>query len=97
MSAECSFNVHISPGARKNQVVEITSDGVTKIKVSAPPVEGKANLALIKYLSNVLNIPVSKIQIERGEKSRNKLVKIAGISLEDATKKLKLAIGEKNI
>lgn len=95
MPTECSINVHISPGARKNQVVEITSEGVTKIKISAPPVDGKANLALIKYLSNVLNIPVSKIQIGRGEKSRNKLVRIVGISLEDTTKKLKSAIREK--
>ena len=86
MSAECSINVHISPGARKNQVVEITSEGVTKIKISAPPVEGKANLALMKYLSNVLN----QFRFQRfklnGEKNHdNKLVKIAGISLEDAT------------
>jgi uncharacterized protein (TIGR00251 family) len=87
--------VHISPGARKNQVVGISSDGVTKIKISAPPVEGKANLGLIKYLSIILTVPVSKIQIERGEKSRNKLIRIAGISYEDAIKRLKLAAGEK--
>jgi uncharacterized protein (TIGR00251 family) len=91
---ECSLLVHISPGARKNQVVGITSDGVTKIKISAPPVEGKANLGLKKYLSLVLAIPVSKIEIERGEKSRNKLVKITGIAYEDAIKRLKFAAGE---
>jgi uncharacterized protein len=91
---ECNLLVHISPGARKNKVVGITSDGVTKIKISAPPVEGKANLALIKYLSVVLEIPVSKIEIERGEKSRDKMVKITGISSEDAINRLKFAAGE---
>lgn len=94
MQTECNLMVHISPGTRKNQVVGITSDGVTKIKILAPPVEGKANLGLRKYLSIVLTIPVSKIEIERGEKSRNKMVKITGITYDDAINRLKIAAGE---
>jgi uncharacterized protein len=95
LQTECSINLHVSTGARKNQVVEITSDGVVKIKISAQPIEGKANIGLVKYLSDVLSIPVSRIHIERGEKTHYKRVKISGISLEDATKRLILAIDGK--
>lgn len=91
MQDECSINVHISPGARKNQVVGITIDGVVKIKISAPPVEGKANKGMVKYLSEVLSIPVSRIIIERGEKSHTKQVRILGISFADASERLQLA------
>jgi uncharacterized protein len=91
LQTECRINLLVSTGARKNKVVEITSDGVAKIKISAPPVEGKANIGLVKYLSDVLSIPVSRINIERGEKSHNKRVRITGISFEDALIILKLA------
>jgi uncharacterized protein len=92
---ECSINVHISPGARKNQVIGITFDGEVKIKISALPVEGKANIALVKYLSGVLSIPISRINIERGEKSHNKKVRISGLTLEEASERFNLAAREK--
>ena len=90
--SDCCIRVHVSPGARKNQVVGMTTDGVIKIKISSPPVEGKANIGLVKYLSDVLNVPVSKIKIEHGEKSRDKLLRLSGISLEEASERLKKLI-----
>lgn len=91
LETNCIITVHISPGARKNQIIGIMTDGVVKIKISAPPVEGKANIGLVKYLSTVLSVPVSKINIVRGEKSHNKQVRISGISLDDVYIRLKLA------
>lgn len=76
--------IHVIPGAKINQVVNVSDQGVIRIKITAPPVEGKANIGLAKYLSKILNIPVSRIVIEHGEKSRDKRVRINGLSQESA-------------
>ena len=54
-----------------------------KIKLSAPALEGKANAALHSFLAEELKVPESKIVLERGQKSREKLIRIEGLSEED--------------
>jgi uncharacterized protein (TIGR00251 family) len=56
--------------------------GVWHIKVAAPPVEGKANDALIKFLGTTLDIPKSRISLEKGATSRHKIIAIEGLSEE---------------
>lgn len=68
--------VRVTPRASKNEIVEIYADGTVKIRLTAPPVEGKANDALVKYLAKVLDISPSKIEIVAGVNSRDKLVTI---------------------
>jgi len=53
-------------------------DGTVKIRLTAPPVEGQANDALIRYLSGVLDVPSSRIEIVAGQTSRDKLLSITG-------------------
>lgn len=67
----------ISPNASKNEIIK-TDDGV-KVKITAQPVEGKANKALIEFLSKHFKIPKSSIEILRGETSKEKtlLIKIS--------------------
>ena len=77
--AKISIQVH--PGARKNEVLRFET-GVWHIKVAAPPVEGKANEALIKFLSKSLDIPKSKISLEKGTTSRHKIISVEGLSTE---------------
>jgi len=55
-------------------------DGVWSLRIGAPPVEGKANAELAKFLSRLLKIGVSRIKIEKGLNSRNKLIEVQGIS-----------------
>jgi len=70
--------VKVQPGARKN-VVTGYSDSVLRVKIAAPPMEGKANKELISYLSEILDVKKSAINIEKGLYTRNKLISIAGM------------------
>lgn len=68
--------VRVIPRARKNEISEIMGDGTVRVRLTAPPVEGKANKALIKFLSEVLDVPSSQIEIVAGRKGRDKLISI---------------------
>ena len=59
-----------------------------KIKLRAPAAEGKANAALRSYLAEELNIPEHNVVLERGHKSRDKLIRIDGLSEEEARARL---------
>jgi len=71
--------VQVVTRAKRNELAEILHDGTVKIRLVAPPVEGKANQNLMKFLADLLDVPVSKIEIIRGDKSRKKLVVIRDI------------------
>ena len=73
--------LHCQPGA-KNTEVQGEHDGRLKIRLAAPPIEGKANEALIQWLSKTLEIKRSQIELLAGDLSRLKRVKIAGITAE---------------
>jgi uncharacterized protein len=75
--------VRVTPRASRDEIVEIQSDGTVKIRLTAPPVEGQANEALIKFLAQVLEIAPSKIDIVAGTSGRDKLVSI--LDLDTAT------------
>ncbi len=69
------IKVKVIPNAKKNRVVE--SEGMFKVYVNAPAVEGKANKALIELLAEHFNVRKSAVRIVRGEKAREKVVEIA--------------------
>lgn len=71
--------VQAHPGASKNEVMRL-ENGVWHIRVTAPPVEGKANRALIEFLSEILDVSKSRIKIEKGAASRRKMVEVEGIA-----------------
>ena len=68
--------VRVTPRASRNEVAEILSDGTVKIRLTAPPVEGKANEALVAYLAKILDVAESQIEIVAGATGRDKLVSI---------------------
>ena len=68
--------IRVIPGSKLNQVVGYMEDGSLKIKLKSKPIAGKANMELIKYLSNFLNIKESDIEIHSGLTSRNKIIRI---------------------
>jgi uncharacterized protein (TIGR00251 family) len=74
-----SLKVRLHPGARKNAIT-CTHDGALKISLTAPPVDGKANEALIAFLADLLRIPKSSITITSGQTSRQKILEIQGKS-----------------
>jgi uncharacterized protein len=73
---------HIVPNSKQNKVVE-QHGGAIKIKLRAPALEGKANAALRALLAEELKIPKRNIVLERGQQSRDKLIRIEGLSEED--------------
>lgn len=66
------INIKISPNSSKNEI--ITDGSIIKIKISAPPVDGKANKALIEFLSKNFKIPKTSIKILKGETSKEKTI-----------------------
>lgn len=76
------IDVHVIPQGSKNEVVGLYNDRL-KIKIEAPPVDGKANACLLKFLSKVLDIKNSDLQLIKGESSRQKQVKVLNLSPED--------------
>lgn len=81
--------VRVVPRASKDEIQGVHGDAL-KVRLQAPPVEGKANQALIRFLSEALNIPRAQLSIASGETGRNKAVLIAGLSKQDLLKKLRL-------
>ena len=81
------LNLHIVPRASKTEIKE-ELDNALKIRIQAPPVDGKANKNLLKFLKKTLKIPANNIRIISGETSRTKRVAIDNISIEMTIKKL---------
>ena len=69
------LKVHVQPGASRNQVLGLHGDAL-KVRLTAPPVEGKANKACIGVLSEALAIPKARIEIVTGHTSRKKNIRV---------------------
>jgi uncharacterized protein len=82
-----TFAVKVHPRARKNAITGTVGDAL-KLALTAPPVEGKANQAVIEFFADLFAIPRSSVTIASGETSRNKIVRVAGVSKPVAEQKL---------
>ncbi len=80
--------VRIQPRASKNGISRM-EDGSLKIRLTAPPVDGAANEALVKFLAETLCVAKSQVEIVSGQTSREKRIRITGISGETADRLLK--------
>ena len=74
---EFILKVYLQPKSSKNEVVGSYRDGI-KVKITAPPIDGKANEALIRFLAKELGVSPSCIKITMGQHSREKTLKISG-------------------
>ena len=83
-----TLHVHVVPNAKIDKVVGGHGRAIN-IKLRAPAVEGKANSALIRFLAEELNISRRAIVLERGQKSRHKLVRIDGLTEEEVRRRLR--------
>jgi len=82
-----SISVRVYPNAAGNEVVGF-SDDVFRVKVAAPPVQGKANRELVAFLGEALGISKNRVSITRGHTTRNKLIAIDGLSEADVKERL---------
>ncbi|XP_049638597.1 UPF0235 protein C15orf40 homolog [Suncus etruscus] len=81
--------IHAKPGARLNAVADLTTEALS-VAIAAPPSEGEANAELCRFLSKVLELRKSDVVLEKGSKSREKVVKLlAPTTPEEVLEKLK--------
>jgi uncharacterized protein (TIGR00251 family) len=81
--------IRVVPRARRDEIAALMADGRIKIRLKAPPVDGKANTALIRFLAEVLDVPQKNIEIVAGETKRNKIVAI--LDLDQGTVQERIA------
>jgi uncharacterized protein len=79
--------VRVHPRARKNAITGEVG-GALKLSLTAPPVDGRANDACVEFFAKLLRVPRSSVTIAAGLTSRNKLVRVAGLSAEEMRKRL---------
>lgn len=91
--SEAKISLLVYSNAARNEVLGLTR-GILRVKVTAPPIKGKANRELIAFLSQLLDVSKSSINIIKGHTSRNKLVAINGLSQEEVTKRLSSCGGD---
>jgi len=84
---EVKISLRVYPNASRNEVVGFTN-GILRVKVSAPPIKGKANRELITFLSRLLGVDKSSINIIKGHTTRNKVVAIDGLGREEVVERL---------
>lgn len=78
------LTLHVQPGAKKTEVAGLYGDAL-KIRLAAPPVDGKANQNLVAWLADFFAVPQRAVQIKSGETSRRKVVEIHGSTVAAET------------
>lgn len=84
-----ALTIKVVPRARKNEIVSFMSDDTLKVRVTAPPVEGAANEAVIQLLADALSVSKNKINIVAGETHSQKVVSVIGLTADQIDDKLK--------
>jgi uncharacterized protein (TIGR00251 family) len=82
-----TFAVRVHPRARKNAITGELGDAL-KLSLTTPPVEGRANEACIDFFAKLLKVPRSSVTIASGQSSRNKVVRVVGLSPEEVRHRL---------
>ena len=82
-----TFAIRVQPRASRNAISGEMGDAL-KLALTAPPVEGKANEACVEFLANLLKVPRSSVTIASGESSRNKVIRITGLSAGQVEQRL---------
>ncbi|ACB74779.1 DUF167 domain-containing protein [Opitutus terrae] len=85
--SSCTIAIKAIPNAPRNQIVGWLGDAL-KVKVHAPPLEGRANEELCEFLADELGLPRRAVSVLRGDTSRQKLVQIEGLDLAQLKAKL---------
>ncbi len=91
-TASCTLTIKAIPNAPRSAVVGWLGDAL-KVKIHAPPVEGRANEALCEFLAEALGLPTRAVNVLRGDTSRLKLVRIEGLSTEQVRARLDAILG----
>ncbi len=87
-----TLSMRIQPRASKNEIVRMENGGL-KVRLTAPPVDGAANEALVRFLADRLGVARSQVEIVSGHTGREKIVRIGGVTSADTERLLNLKAG----
>ena len=76
-----TLTLHVQPGAKRTEVAGLHGEAM-KIRLAAPPVEGRANEALLKFIAESFGVPLRQVELRQGGQSRHKVVAITGSNME---------------
>ena len=85
--------VRVTPRASRNEIVELLDDGTIKVRIAAPPADNEANEALIEFLSDILGVAKSRIDIVAGTAGRDKLITVFDMGTETAHSRIVAHLG----
>ena len=84
-----TFAVKVHPRAKKNAITGEVGDAL-KVALTAPPVDGKANEACVEFFAKLLKVPRSSVTIASGQTSRNKVIRVVGLSAEELRRRFEV-------
>jgi uncharacterized protein (TIGR00251 family) len=82
-----AFAVKVHPRAKKNAIPGELGDAL-KVSLTAPPMEGRANEACVEFFAKLLKVPRSSVTIASGQTSRNKVIRVAGLTAQQVQDRL---------
>jgi uncharacterized protein (TIGR00251 family) len=89
-----ALTVRVTPRASKTTFGGVLEDGTVRVRISAPPLEGRANTALIKFLAKVLGVNRSRVEIVAGEKGLDKILSIIDMNAEQVEERIQCWMAE---
>lgn len=87
-----ALTIRVTPRARRTEIGELMEDGTLRIRVQQPPVEGKANAALIEFLADLLGVRKRRIEIVAGDRGLDKIISILDMSAADVQERIEAAL-----
>lgn len=76
-----TLTLHVQPGAKRSEITGLHGDAL-KLKLAAPPIEGRANEALLKYIGGLFDVPLRQVELKQGGQSRHKVIAITGSKID---------------
>ncbi|OGS98119.1 MAG: YggU family protein [Gallionellales bacterium RBG_16_56_9] len=73
--------LHVQPGAKRSEIAGLHGDAL-KLRLAAPPIEGRANDALLRFVAELFGVPLRQVELKQGGQSRHKVVAISGSTVE---------------
>ncbi len=79
-----TLTLQVQPGAKRSEIVGLHGDAL-KLKLAASPIEGRANEALLKFISGLFDVPTRQVELRQGGQSRHKVVAVSGSTIAPET------------
>lgn len=76
-----TLTLHVQPGAKRSGIAGLHG-GALKLRLAAPPVEGRANEALLKFIAELFGVPLRQVELRQGRQSRHKIVAVTGSAID---------------